>query len=163
MVDGDTEESIQRRMPLRQAPAARVRTRLIGNHGFAAAHDRTEQGPEFREGHAAGSFAIVEAAGGVIPGDIGDGVGLQIRGPLRRSKHLTDKAVPALRERQEVFERRLEGAVAVIDPDELGLGPGDYLFQLPRLNQRMSLFEQSGLTDLLVDSGAKVEQHLDVG
>ena len=123
--DRDAEKRVQGRMPLREPPTARVVRRVVGDHRLTAGQRRTEQRVEVEELQAGWRVLFEEAAARIVPGNVGDGVGLQVGTVVRRVQDLADESVLAVGEVEHVVEQAIEGPAPVALADELRLGTGD--------------------------------------
>lgn len=70
--------------------------------------------------------ALVELAGLVVPGDVGDGVGLEVGRSLFGKEHLADESVLALRKGEQVGEEIVEdfARIGIVDVLQLDLVNG---------------------------------------
>ena len=124
------QERIERRMPCRQAAAARVGGRRVGYHRLAGDQGRAEQRVEVVEQHAGLRMPRHGGAGGVVPADVGQGVTAQVGLVLRVVQHLGDQAVAAAGQLQEILQQGVEGGAGRIGHQKIGMRLQDRLQQL---------------------------------
>ena len=136
------QERVERGVPCRQAPAARIGGRRVGDHGLAGDQRRAEQRVEVVEQHAGLRMPRHGGAGGVVPADVGQRVAAQVGLVLGVVQHLGDQAVAAAGELQEVFQQRVEGRTRRVGHQEVGVRLQDGLQQL--VLSRHPLVDQDG-------------------
>lgn len=77
MMDRDAQECIQCRLTFWQPAAARIMTGIVGDDGLATGQGRTEQRLEVVKLHPLRRVGLIEGTGGIVPRDVGDGIGLR--------------------------------------------------------------------------------------
>ena len=95
-IERDAEEAVERGMPCRPPAATRIGGRLVGDHRLAAGDRRAEQRFEIAELQALGRILRVEPTRLLVPGNVGDGVRLEIRLAAVVVANLSDETVGAL-------------------------------------------------------------------
>ncbi len=121
--EGDACEAVQRRMAVGQSAGARIARRFVGDHDLPRADRGAEQRVEVAELESLRRVALEERPAGVVPGDVGDRVGLQVGGAVVVAQDLADEAVLAGGEPQDRFQQRIEGLRCVGAGQEEFLDP----------------------------------------
>jgi len=105
------------------APWNAARTRIclgeVGDDQLPALDDRAEQRVEVVEFHAARGVLVVEAVRFLVPGDVRDGVALEIGDALGRVQDLADKSVLAFGQGEQVGEHAVEYFMRIALGNEL--------------------------------------------
>ena len=105
-------------MTVGESPAARVGRRFVGDDRLAGGHGRAEEGVQVPKNHARGLALLVKFPRGIVPRDVGYGVGLQVGLPFLVIKHLADEAVFALSVDKDVGKQPVEQLVGRPPRDE---------------------------------------------
>ncbi len=122
---GNADIGGDRRMALGQPAATRIGGQIVRDDHVAADHRRAHQVVESLEQHAALAYALIQGFGLRVPGQIGDGLDLEIRLTGRVLQHLTDEPEPAVGEREQIVEHHLIGAAFVHAGEKRVLRPLD--------------------------------------
>ena len=118
-----------------QAAGAWVRRRLVGHHRLEGAQARPEQGVEVVELQAGLDVLLVEPARGLVPRDVGDGVGLEVRRPVVVVADLADEAVFAAGDLQHGHQDLVERGDGVAAEEKRALHLAEGPEQLRRVGQ----------------------------
>jgi hypothetical protein len=103
---GEAEEMAQRRMAGGTAMRARIVRDVVRHQGPALGDHAPEQGVEIAELHAVDPALVVEPAGRLVPGDVGDRMGAQ-EPPVRVLVDRADETIRAAGDADEHGERAL--------------------------------------------------------
>ncbi|MCY1537442.1 hypothetical protein D9M68_729370 [compost metagenome] len=92
--------------------------RVVGDHRLTGEHGVAEQGLEVAELHARIDLRVVQAPRGFVPGDVGDGVGLEVGLLAHVVQHFAHKTVTTARHAQQRSQQAFERLPLVIGLDE---------------------------------------------
>ena len=124
--DGKAQVALQRGVPARQRASARVVRGVVRQQRLTGGEGAAEERVEVVELQALVLVLLVPGACLVVPGDVGHGMGLEVRRAIGAVEHLADEAVLAPGEPEDVLEEAVEGCHAVVRLDERRLGPRDH-------------------------------------
>ena len=118
------QEAVKGRMPVRQAAAPRVLLWCVAQQRLATAQDLPEEGVKVAKFHADRCLLGIEAQGFLVPGNVADRVGFQVRLTDFVMQDFADKTKGAVGKFENALQEFLEGFAMVlfVDIGRQGLG-----------------------------------------
>ena len=98
---------------------------VVGNDRRSGGHDGAEKGLEVAEFQSGRGILLVKGTRLLIPANVRDGMGLQIRLAIGRPKHFADKPILTRRRLQQVGQHLIEGLSGIGSDKKLSLDAHD--------------------------------------